>query len=323
MLSRRKACQALAVMAAAMVPVFAAAQAYPSRQIELVVAYPAGGGIDTLARMLAAELTGRLGQNVIVVNKPGAAGTIGSYHVAKARPDGYTLLLSGANAVLSPIVDSNTPFRISDFSPVARVTETPYVLAAGLNLPAGSVPELVRYSHEHPDAVNYSSTGPGSVQHLLGAFLAKKTGSKWIHIPYQGGSQSISEVAAGRIHVTFSNPIPLGPYLRDGRLKVLGTATGERVPMLPDVPTLEEQGIADFDIKTWVGVLAPAGTPVEIRRKLSKVLVDVMRVPKIATSIKKQGSLVSPMELDDFARFLAQDHKRWVSIVRESEFTGD
>ncbi|WP_165404436.1 Bug family tripartite tricarboxylate transporter substrate binding protein [Pigmentiphaga kullae] len=313
----------LMVIAAGTPPVLAAAEVYPSRQIELVVAYPAGGGIDTLARMLAADLTGRLGQNVIVVNKPGAAGTIGSHYVAKARPDGHTLLLSGANAVLSPIVDGKTPFRISDFSPVARVTETPYVLAAGLGLPARSVPELVRYSHEHPGVVNYSSTGPGSVQHLLGAFLAKKTGSKWIHIPYQGGSQSISEVAAGRIHVTFSNPIPLGPYLRDGRLKVLGMATDKRIPMLPDVPTLEEQGIADFDIKTWVGVLAPAGTPVEVRQKLSKALVAVMAQPKIATSINEQGSLVSPMELDDFARFLAQDHARWVNIVKESGFTGD
>ncbi len=318
-----KAVRAIAGLLAALAPIATMAMDYPARQIELVVAYPAGGGIDTLARILAVELGNRLGQSVVVVNKPGAAGTIGTHYVAKAKPDGYTLLLSGANAVLSPIVDSKTPFRISDLSAVARITETPYVLAAGLNVPASNLQELIAYSRAHPGEINYSSTGPGSVQHLLGASLAQRTGSKWVHVPYHGGSQSISEVAAGRIHVTFSNPIPLGPYLKDGRLKVLGIATAKRIPLLPESPTLGEQGIRDFDVTTWVGVLAPAKTPEEIRRKLSSVIVDVMRSPKIETSIKQQGSLVAPLELDDFTRFLAQDHERWTRIVQEAGFKGD
>ena len=309
------------ILAITAVPATHANEDYPKHPIEIVVAYPPGGGIDTLARLVGAELGKNLGQSVVVVNKAGAAGSIGTAAVSKAKPDGYTFLLSGANAILSPLVDPRLTFRISDFSPVARLTETPYVLAMSPSLKVSSLGELLEYSKSHPGDLNFASTGMGSVQHLLGELMKQRAQVDWLHVPYQGGSPALQALAAGQIHLMFSNPIPLTPYLENNSVAVAAVATEERLPTLPDVPTMKEQGQDDFVIKTWVGLLAPAGTPEEIRRKISDEVQKVLELPKIRTAIEQQGSIVSPLTVDAFADYLQEDEARWKSIIEQAKFT--
>lgn len=295
-------------------------EAYPDRPITIVVAYPPGGGIDTLARLISVELSDRLGQPVVVLNKAGAAGSIGTASVARDKPDGYTMLLSGANAILSPLVDPNLSFTIKDFSPVARLTVTPYTLAISPSLGINTFEELVEYSKQHPGELNFGSTGLGSVQHLLGALAQNRANVDWTHIPYKGGNEALRELSAERVQLMFSNPIPLTPYLQNESIKVIGVATNDRIPAMPEVPTLLEQGVEDFDITTWVGLLAPAGTPEVIRNKISDEIVSIVEIPKIRTAIEQLGSIVSPMPTKQFGEFLIEDEARWKSILDQSGF---
>ncbi|AWB34540.1 Bug family tripartite tricarboxylate transporter substrate binding protein [Orrella marina] len=307
------------IFVAAISPV-KADEAYPDRPITIVVAYPPGGGIDTLARLISVELSDRLGQPVVVLNKAGAAGSIGTASVARDKPDGYTMLLSGANAILSPLVDPNLSFTIKDFSPVARLTVTPYTLAISPSLGINTFEELVEYSKQHPGELNYGSTGLGSVQHLLGALAQNRADVDWTHIPYKGGNEALRELSAERVQIMFSNPIPLTPYLQNESIKVIGVATEDRIPAMPDVPTLLEQGVEDFDITTWVGLLSPAGTPESIRNKISDEIVSIVEIPKIRTAIEQLGSIVSPMPTKQFGEFLIKDEARWKSILDQSGF---
>lgn len=294
---------------------------YPSRPVSIVVAYPPGGGIDTLARLVSIELTKRLKQSVVVLNKPGASGSIGTAAVARAAPDGYTFVLSGANAILSPLVDPKLSFRIQDFAPVARLTETPYSLAISPSLKVGSLEELIALSKKKPGQLNFASTGLGSVQHLLGELLKQRAQIDWMHVPYQGGGQALRELAAGRVHVMFSNPIPLLPYIKEGTIQVAAIATDERISALPDVSTMKEQGVTDFDIKTWVGLLAPAGTPEAIRKRVSDEIQVILALPEIKEAINQQGSIVSFLSADEFASYLEKDESRWKKILEQSKFS--
>ncbi len=302
-------------------PAAHASAAYPSRPIEIVVAYPPGGGIDTLARLISVELTKNLEQSVVIINKPGAAGSIGTAAVARSAADGYTFLLSGANAILSPLVDPKLSFRIKDFSPVARVTQTPYALAISPSLNVDSLPQLIALSKKSPGSLNFGSTGLGSVQHLMGELLKQRAQVDWLHVPYQGGGQALQELAAGRIHIMFSNPIPLTPYLKAGTIQAVAVATGERLSSLPNVPTMGEQGQDDFDITTWVGLLAPAGTPEEIRKRISDEVLKVLALPSIKAVIEQQGSIVSPLPVGPFADFLKKDEASWKRILEQSKFS--
>ncbi|NYT82780.1 tripartite tricarboxylate transporter substrate binding protein [Alcaligenaceae bacterium] len=302
-------------------PTAYASTEYPSRPVSIVVAYPPGGGIDTLARLVSIELTKRLDQSVVVLNKPGAAGSIGTAGVARAAPDGYTFVLSGANAILSPLVDPNLSFRIQDFEPVARLTETPYSLAISPDLKVGSLKELIALSKDKPGQLNFASTGQGSVQHLLGELLKQRAEIDWMHVPYQGGGPALRELAAGRVHIMFSNPIPLAPYLKEGTIQVAGVATDERISLMPDIPTFGEQGIDDFDVKTWVGLLAPAGTPEAIRKRVSDEVQHVLALPEIREAIEQQGSIVSFLPVEKFAEFLERDEERWKRIIDQSKFS--
>lgn len=322
--TRIKSCVA-AVMLAASTSFFAPAHAgqYPDHTIEILVAYPAGGAIDTLARLIGAELMKRLGQPVIVINRAGGSGVIGTNMAAKAKPDGYTLLMSGANAIISPAVDSKVPFTMADFEPVARISETAFVLSVSPDLPIKNVNELIEYSKQHPDSMNYASTGIGSVQNILSEQFKQRYGLNWLHVPYQGGSPALNDVVAKRVQIMFANPMLVGPYFAKGHVRAIGTSTSQRMKVFPDVPTMKEQGLGDMAVLTWVGLLAPAGTPENIRRLLGGHVVDILKSPVVSESILQQGSLLSPLGTADFSEFLAQDIKRWNAIVKESRVTLD
>lgn len=299
-------------------PMAAQAAAYPERPIEIIVAYPAGGAIDTLARLIGADLAKRLGQSVVVVNRSGGSGVIGTNMAAKAKPDGYTLLMSGANAIISPEVDSKVPFKMADFEPVARVSETAFVLSVSPDLPVNNVSELIEYSKQHPQSMNYASTGFGSVQNILSEQFKQRHGLSWLHVPYQGGSPALNDVVAERIQIMFANPMLVGPYLEKGRVRAIATSTPERMSVFPEVPTMKEQGLGDMAVLTWVGLLAPAGTPQEIRQTLSDHVLEILKNPEVRKSILDQGSLLSPLGMAEFDAFLKQDIQRWNEIVTES-----
>src|SRR5690606_1385326 len=201
-----------------------AASQYPERNIEIVVAYPAGGAIDALARLIGSELARKLGKSVIVVNRAGGSGVIGTNMAAKAKPDGYTLLMSGANAIISPAVDAKVPFVMADFEPVARISETAFVLTVSPDLPVKDLHGLIEYSKQHPQSMNYASTGVGSVQNILSEQFKQRYGLNWLHVPYQGGSPALNDVVAERIQLMFANPMLVGPYLEKGRVRAIATS---------------------------------------------------------------------------------------------------
>lgn len=288
---------------------------YPTKTVQLVVAWPPGGGTDTLGRLLAEALGKALGQTVLVVNRPGASGLIGTAQVARAAPDGYTLLLDTGNATLRPAIEPATPFKPSDFAPVALLTESPVALAVSPSVPVNTVAELVAYSRANPGKINYASTGPGSPQNLMGELMKTKAGLDWVQVAYQGGAPALTDLTAGRVQVMFSNPVPLMPYANTQRLKVLAVTSAERLPALPQVPTMAEAGHPDFVIAFWNGVLAPAGTPAPVVEKLGAALLEVMAQPAIRDALVRQGSVLMPLGPKELAAYMAKDSAHWKSVA--------
>jgi tripartite-type tricarboxylate transporter receptor subunit TctC len=297
-----------------------AADRYPQRPVQLVVAYPPGGGTDTLARIIAEALRREIGQSVVVMNRAGAAGLIGTTAAARAEPDGYTLLLDTGNATLRPAIDPSTPFKPSDFAPIALLTESPVALAVSKSLPVNSVAELLSYSRSHPREINYASTGPGSPQNLVTELLKRHAGLDWLQVPYQGGAPALTDLAAGRVHVMFSNPVPLMPYAKTGHLKVLAVTSAARLPALPEVPTMAEAGQADFVIGFWNGVLAPAGAPPAVIAQLGAALLKVMADAKVQEALVRQGSVLMPLGPEPFAAYMARDTARWKQVAATIQY---
>lgn len=308
----RMAAAAIAAPAAFAV---AAQQDYPDKPIQLVVAYPPGGGTDTLARIIAEGLGKEVGQPVIVVNRAGASGLIGTGQVTRAAPDGYTLLLDTGNTTLRPAIEPGTPFKPADFTPICLLTESPVALAASSSLPVNSLAELIAYSRKHAGQVNYASTGPGSPQNLVSELLKVRAGLDWVQVPYQGGAPALADLVAGRVHVMFSNPVPLMPYANTNRLKVLAVTSTLRLPALENVPTMKEAGQPDFEIGFWNGVLAPAGAPVHVVDKLAAALLTVMAQSKVQDALLRQGSVLTSLGPKEFATYMAMDTERWKSVA--------
>ena len=314
-ISRRAALRLGAAALAAPVFVVRAQQDYPDKPIQLVVAYPPGGGTDTLARLVAEGLGKELGQTVVVVNRAGASGVIGTSQVARAGADGYTLLLDTGNSTLRPAIEPTTPFKPADFTPVCLLTESPVALAVTSSLPVNSLAELISYSRQHPGQVNYASTGPGSPQNLVSELMKVKAGLDWVQVSYQGGAPALADLVAGRVHVMFSNPVPLMPYANTRRLKVLAVTSSTRLPALEQVPTMNEAGQPDFEIGFWNGVLAPAGVPAHVVEKLASALLKIMSQPKLKDALVRQGSVLTPLGPKEFARYMAADTNRWKSVA--------
>ena len=277
--TRRTALQ-LAALALASVAGAAHAQAWPSKPVSLVVPFPAGGTTDVLARALAERLSPAIGQPVIVENKPGAGATIGADYVAKAKADGHTLLIGAVHHTIASSVYKKLPYDFQKgFEPVTVIAMVPNVLVVNVRTPAKNVNELVALIKAKPAEASYGSNGNGTAQHLIGTQFQQQTGTRLQHIPYKGSGPLATDLLGGQILMSFDTITPVLPHIKAGKLRPLAVTTAKRSPALPDVPTLQEAGLKDFDIGTWFGVLAPVGTPKPVLDRLSAEATKIIQSP--------------------------------------------
>ena len=297
-----------------------AAQTFPSRTITLVNPYAAGGPADLLARTVADGMSASLGQPVIVENRVGAGTAIGAAYVAHAQPDGHTLLIGGSPShIITPAIAKSARFDgIRDFSFIAMVGNVPNVLVVPAQRPYGTVAELIAAARAANGAMNFASVGQGSLPQLLGLKFQQAGGFKLIHVPYGGAAPATVDVLAGRIHLAFLNLPPLLPHIQDGKLRALAIANAARSDLLPQVATMAELGFAGFELSTWYGIAAPAGTPRAVVDKLAATIAEVLRSPAARDKISKAGAEVFSKGPDDYAAYVREDATRLLPLIESA-----
>ena len=309
--------------AAALAHPLASAQAYPSRPVRIVVPYAAGGITDILSRMLAQQMEGSLGQRVIVENKAGAAGILGTDVVAKAAPDGYTILMGSISPlVIAKIAADKLPYDpFTDLAPVTQVASSPVVLVVHPSVPATTAAELVELIKARPDTFNFSSAGAGAPSHLSCELLKRRFGLKMAHIPYKGTGASLVDLVAGQVQLTMDSPAPLLPFIRAGKLRALAVASPARSPLLPDVPTMTEAGLPGVEVSGWYGYLVPAKTPGDVVERIHRAFGDAVRTPEISGRIVEMGAVPLATSPRQFADFMQQELQKWSPIVQSLNLT--
>jgi tripartite-type tricarboxylate transporter receptor subunit TctC len=296
----------------------AEAQTYPTRPVRVLVGFPPGGGTDIMARVLAPQLSQSLGQPFVVENRPGATTNIASDMVAKRPPDGYTLLFTTSALAINMSLYKNLTFdALRDFAPVSVFAESPNLLVAHSSAGA-SVKELLAQAKAKPGAMNYSSAGAGTSQHLAGELFKARTGVNIAHIPYKGTAASLTAVIAGEVHFTFANVPAILGHVRSGRVRALAVLAPKRSELMPDVPTMEEAGVKDVIVPVWYALLAPAGTPREIVKVLNDATVRAARDPGLKQKMVEQGADPVGNSPEEFGKLLREEVARWAEIVRIS-----
>ncbi len=293
------------------------AQEYPDRSIKLIVPFPPGGPIDTMARVVAQPLGARLKQSIVVENRPGAGGTLAARAVATAEPDGYTLLFgSSGTLAVAPALYRNLDYDpIKSFAPVASVSYLPDLMVVRPDLPARTVQEFVAYAKAHPGQLNYGAS-LATPPHLLSTLFKTEAGIDVVYIPYKGSAPSVADLLGGRTQWTIDGMTILYPLAKQGRLRPLAVASANRWPELPDVPTLVESGYPDFTLDAWTGVVAPAGTPPAIISKLNAAITADVQSAEFKAGLIKLGALPKPGSPQDFAAFIAEQLPRWAALVK-------
>ena len=310
---------ALLALLAAFVPAHAPAQTYPVKPIRFVVPFAPGGASDVLARLVGQKLAERLGQPVVVENKPGAATTVGAAEVARAPADGYTLLLAPAPFVIAPLMYQNLPYDAArDFTGVALLASSPLILTAHPSVAATTPQELLALAKSKPGAIMYGSPGNGSVPHLATELFKMRTGADFTHVPYKGGGPAVSDLVAGHIGVMFASPIEVSQHVAAGKLRYIVASTKDRVPSLPGVPTVGELGIAGFDVVAWFGVVAPAATPKDIVSRLSHEIGQILAAPDVREKLAAQGADITFLPAPEFNAFIAREREQWGQAVKVS-----
>ena len=299
----------------------AAAQtaSWPTQPIRMVVAFPPGGATDVIGRLLAQGLTAELGQNVIVENRGGASGIIGSDSVAKATPDGYTLLFApSSHATLSELYASLPFDPVRDFTPIATVARTPYILVVHPGVSAENVQELLAIARAHPGEIAYASTGMGTAQHLAGEVLRRTASVDILHVPYRGSGAVRSDLLAGRIQTMFDNVAVMLPYVRRGEVRALAVTGPRRSPLTPDLPTLRELGLQAAEIEGWFIVLGPAGVPDAVVQRLNRAVNAVLASPSTAERLMALGAEPLVGTPQDVVTLVNGDRERWGRVIREA-----
>jgi tripartite-type tricarboxylate transporter receptor subunit TctC len=302
----------------ALVAMGAEAQTYPARAVRMLVGFPPGGGTDIMARVLAPQISQSLGQPFVVENRPGATTNIASDMVAKSAPDGYTLLFTTSALAINMSLYKNLTFdALRDFAPVSVFAESPNLLVAHSSAGA-SVKELLAQAKAKPGALNYSSAGAGTSQHLAGELFKARTGVSIAHIPYKGTAASLTAVIAGEVQFTFANVPAILGHVRSGRVRALAVLAPKRSELMPDVPTMEEAGVKDVIVPVWYALLAPAGTPREIVKVLNDATVRAARDPGLKQKMVEQGADPVGNTPEEFGKLLREEVARWAEIVKLS-----
>ena len=318
----RYACVILAGIATMAFSPFADAQspAYPTKPIRLVVPFPAGGATDILARAVAQKLTEAWGQSVVVDNRPGAGGNIGSELVARALPDGYTLEMGtvGTHAINASLYPKMPYDHMKDFVPVILVAGVPNVLVVNPSVPANSVQELIAYAKANPGKLNFASSGSGTSIHLSGELFKVMAGVQMTHIPYKGSAQALQDLIGGQVQLMFDNLPPSLPQIKAGKLRALAVTTAARAAALPDVPTIAESGLPEFEASSWFGVLAPTGTPPPIIAKLNAEIGKWLATSEAKEKLVAIGANIAGGTPEDFARHIAAETLKWAKVVKDS-----
>lgn len=295
------------------------AQDYPQRPIRLIVGYPPGGTTDIVGRIMAAKMSERLNQQVVVDNRPGASGLIGGSIVAKAQPDGYTLFITGASAAITVSLYAKPPYDVTkDLMPVGYAASTPYVMVLHPTIAAKTLQEFVAYAKANPGKLQYGASSPGTTQHLTGESLKRHFGFQMLYVPHKGTGPMIPDVLAGRLQIAIDNVLALHPHFKTGALRPLVVTTAKRTAMLPDVPTIAESGMPGFDASGWFGFFAPLKTPVAVRDKLAQTIVAVMQDAETRQQMLKIGADPIYGGPDDLTRLLNNNVVAWRKVIVEA-----
>jgi len=296
------------------------AQDYPSKPVRMVVGFPPGGGTDVVARILQPRLTELLGQTIVIDNRPGATGTVAAGQVAKAAPDGYTIMMGHVSVnAIAPSLFANLPYDVNrDFAPIALAASVPHLVVVHPSLPVTTLKELVAYLKAQPGKLTYPSAGNGSMPHLAGEVFQAMAGVKMVHVPYKGSGQSMQDLLGGQHLVAFDTMPASAPHVRSGKLRAVAVSTAQRVPSFPEVPTAEEAGVPGYVVTTWYGLFAPAGTPTPIVSRLHAEMVKAMQTPDVRARLEGIGADGSVSRSpEEFAALVRADTARYAKIVKE------
>jgi tripartite-type tricarboxylate transporter receptor subunit TctC len=300
-----------------------AQEPYPSRPVELIVPFAAGGGTDILARLLADGLSRRLGQTVVVLNRPGANTNVGTQAVVRARPDGHTLGMASLGLAANPSLYKRLPFQpLSDLAPITLIANAPTILVVHPSVPAAALGDFVALLKAKPGELNFASFGVGSGPHLAAELFQLKTGTKMVHVPFTGGGPAAMGVMSGNVQVLFSSVLPVLGMVQNGTLKPIAIASERRSPLLPNVPTFLESGV-DYRMGTWFGVLAPAQTPPAVIATLHKASVETLQEPAVRAKIEEQGGDVVANTPDEFRAFIRDETERLAAVIRNANIQID
>ena len=294
------------------------AQTYPAKPVTWIVPFPPGGGTDISARTVATKLTGKWKQSVVIENRSGAAGILGADAVAKARPDGYTLLIVNVGITsINPALYAKLPYNPDTaFTPVSLICELPFVLMASPSFPPNSVKELVAYAKANPEKVTFASSGQGGSPHLTAEIFQLATGTKMTHVPYKGGGQAMPDLMAGHVDLLFASVLESSGHIKSGKLKGLAVTHAKRSPALPDVPTLAEAGVKDAESGSWIALLAPAGTPTAIVARVGADLKDAVEAPDVKEKLIAQGAVPQASTPAELQALINSDLARYGRIIR-------
>jgi tripartite-type tricarboxylate transporter receptor subunit TctC len=306
-------------VAATLITAAVAAQDYPNRPIKIIVPFSPGGAVDGPTRAVAQELSKQLKQQVIIDNKPGAGATIGSEMVARAAPDGYTLLLASQTNAISASMYTKLNFNpIDDFTGISLLGREPGVLVVHPSLPVKSVAELVAYAKSRPGQVNYASSGNGSGQHLFAAMFASMTGIELTHVPYRGSGQATTDLLGGTVPMAIPGTAGMVGHIKSGKLRPLAVSGSSRSPQLPDVPTLAEAGLAGYSAYVWMGLLAPKGTPAPIIERLHREIRTALATPEVKSFFAEAGIEIVGSTPSEFDAYFREERDRWARIIKDT-----
>lgn len=306
-------------------PAYAAADVYPSKPIRFVVPYPPGGASDVTARLIGQKLTAQWGQQVIVENRPGANGNIAADVVAKAAPDGYTMLMGnvGPNAISASLYPTLPYDVVKSFAPVTLTTTVPIVLLVNPALPVKTVADLVAYAKANPNKINFASAGNGSSNHLTGELFKLAAAIDIVHVPYKGDGQAITDLMGGQVSMMFTTAVAALPHVTSGKLRAIAVASPKRIAAMPDLPTIDESGFPGFSASSWGGILFPAGTPGPVVAKMHDGVVGVLAMPDIRKKLQVMGAEIVGNSPEEFASYIQAETIKWGKVVKSSGATAN